>query len=72
MLARIAGMALQISNSFHQPSDVDRRLLVLDRFKDVILSEFLPLTLEFKDLSNYQDDYINSNGQGYTLSLIHI
>jgi len=69
MLARIAGMVLQINNSFHQPSDVDRRLLVLDRFKDIILQEFLPLTLEFKDLSTYQDDYINSNGQGYTIGL---
>ena len=67
MLARIAGMALQISNSFHQPSQVDKRLLALHHFKDIILSEFLPLTLEFKDLSTYQDDYIKSNGQGYTI-----
>lgn len=60
-------MALQIRNSFHQPEEVDKRLLAIDHFKDTILAEFLPSVLEFKDFSNYQNEHIKDNGKGYPI-----
>jgi len=51
--------------AFHNPEQVDGKLLAIHKFADTILQEFNPDVLEFKDFSSYQDVHIKKDGRGY-------
>ena len=60
-------MGLQISDSFHHPLNVEKRLLVLTKFGHIIQEELFPATLEFRDFSSYQDEHIKKEGKGFII-----
>ena len=65
MASRSMDNTSSFGKAFHNPEQVDGKLLAIHKFADTILQEFNPDLLEFKDFSSYQDVHIKKDGRGY-------
>lgn len=65
MASRSMDNTSSFGKAFHNPEQVDGKLLAIHKFADTILQEFNPDLLEFKDFSSYQDVHIKKEGRGY-------